>query len=474
MTSCKNCGKEKNIAAHKSVVFSKASPEKRKREVNVRLDIEREVREQYEQSYKEIITRKGYTCIHNGYENVKTLQYTIPEFEKIKLEIENETREKYEKSYKKIIERHGYKCMHNGYEDVKKLDYYTDLGCNTHLVLVLLGQSTNKTNDLATTKSANRAPKNRTTRSKEKDEQIIDEEKDNIPLKQETKWAIVHKHTGKSFELHWEVSRRSENALIPLSEGYPSLVPDTHDLVCKKKVPAGACTLKLVDFTGKTSNLTYRLMTKYEYNTICELGLFATMTEIQHKTPWVWYKGAESDPHGMSFKPKFIENIKDIFEKKDFDAAQKALEEACIIDHLDGQYCFDVKVKEIEGSKRNVEGGSMQATQKKQTLSSVDNSHETVASVFATDVPKAYFYADGCGSMVNVVLTNQEFVITEFKSDQCVVCLNSFMGGSVERAPKPFQCTHLVVCVNCINEMQKHPAAKNSEYEIRCPICMTP
>ena len=468
MTSCKNCGKEKNIAAHKSVVFSKASPEKRKREVNVRLDIEREVREQYEQSYKEIITRKGYTCIHNGYENVKTLQYTIPEFEKIKLEIENETREKYEKSYKKIIERHGYKCMHNGYEDVKKLDYYTDLGCNTHLVLVLLGQSTNKTNDLATTKSANRAPKNRTTRSKEKDEQIIDEEKDNIPLKQETKWAIVHKHTGKSFELHWEVSRRSENALIPLSEGYPSLVPDTHDLVCKKKVPAGACTLKLVDFTGKTSNLTYRLMTKYEYNTICELGLFETMTEIRHTDAWQWESGV-SDPHGMSFPSGFIEDIKKTFNSEEegggFDAAQKALARACIIDHSDGQYCFDVKVNVIEGSEKNVEGGSMQATDTKNTLQSIDNSHETVPTVYATKVPQGCYYGDGCGSMVDVVFTNQEFVIRKFMSDQCVLCLESFTDGTVRRAPDTFECHHLVVCVTCMPKMQEHAN--------KCPICQT-
>jgi flagellar hook protein FlgE len=462
MTSCKNCGKEKNIAAHKSVVFSKASPEKRKREVNVRLDIEREVREQYEQSYKEIITRKGYTCIHNGYENVKTLQYTIPEFEKIKLEIENETREKYEKSYKTIIERHGYKCMHNGYEDVNKLDYYTDLGCDTHLILVLLGQSTNKTNDLATTKSAKIAPITN-ARGKEKNEEIIYVKKNNI-LKDQTKWAIVHKHTGKSFDLHWEVSRRSENALVPLSEGYPSLVPDTHDLVCKKQVPAGACTLKLVNFTGTTSYLTYRLMTKYEYNTICELGLFETMTEIRHDAPWQWEKG-QSDPHGMSFPSGFIKTIKRTFDSKGFDAAQKELETACIIDHEDGQYCFDVKVNVIEGSERNVEGGSMQTTDTKNTLQSIDNSHETVPTVYAKEVAKERYYGDGCGSIVDVVFTNQDFVIRKFMSDQCVLCLESFMDGTVQRAQDTFECHHLVVCVKCMRKMQEHSN--------KCPICQT-
>ena len=74
----------------------------------------------------------------------------------VKLLIEKEIREQYEKLYREIIARHGYEYIHNGYENVKKLNYYTDPDPDTHLVLVLLGQPTNKpTNKTALTKSAN-------------------------------------------------------------------------------------------------------------------------------------------------------------------------------------------------------------------------------------------------------------------------------------------------------------------------------
>jgi hypothetical protein len=178
-----------------------------------------------------------------------------------------------------------------------------------------------------------------------------------VPVKeplQDTGWIIRHIDTNTEFKLEWDVSPSNKNALTPTSAGYPLIVRENYNLVCRKPVPAGQCLLELNKYDDEPKRVNYRLMTVGEYrlNTICELNLFEAMTEIAlEELEWQWdcTVNVQPDKHGLSFKKGFIENLCEV----NHDTAKKRLEEL-LLDAGVGTQCFEVIVHETPGVESEV------------------------------------------------------------------------------------------------------------------------
>ena len=447
---CLNCGRRKkfNREIH-------ASAGKREFEAeNSQL-----VKLAVEQDTKRIIAESGYKYIGMQLMETKEIQVDKTEETKVTPTQQEQKRVELEKLVEQMIVNKGYIGIH------PKLNYYTVPDLDTQLVLVLLGQPSN----MAETKGVPRPLQGSASRGGASRGGASTKEPKESKL-QRTGWIIRHVWTDTPFELHWELSPSCNNSVVPMSESFPLILQENYNLVCKVPVPAGPYSLELnkydgADGGGDVENVQYRLLTRSEYNTICELGLFQDMTEM-HQAGWKFETTCEDTPdaHGLTFEKGFIDKLATQTHEI---ALSKIRNLRLDEDDSAGTQCFEVMVHETVCDIKDAENNPSGRTEVRKRLKGVDNSNVILPYIYAQLSGDKWFYGKGCGTVTNIILKNQEIITIQHRSKECVACFGIFNETNVLRASKPFRCAHLVVCEACMVKMVSYARPG----PVSCPMC---